>query len=104
MLTVVFPEANKYMFRSLGFMLPSIVFTLILLLVDLFRSMPRWSRRTFVFLGGLSLEIYLVHDHFVMVYLIPYHLGYWPTMLLTTILTLPLAWALQQIIKRLLPV
>ena len=31
-LTVVFPEANKYMFRSLGFMLPSIVFTLILLL------------------------------------------------------------------------
>lgn len=78
--------------------------TLILLLVDLFRSMPRWGNRLLIFLGGLSLEIYLVHDHFVMVYLIPYHLGYWPTMLLTTILTLPLAWALQQIIKRLLPV
>ena len=31
-LTVVFPDARRYVFRSLGFMLPSIVFTLILLL------------------------------------------------------------------------
>ena len=31
-LTVVFPDARRNMFRSLGFMLPSIVFTLILLL------------------------------------------------------------------------
>lgn len=78
--------------------------TLILLLGDLCRSLPQWSLRVLVFLGGLSLEIYLIHNHFVMQYLIPYHLSYWPTMLLTTILTLPLAWALQQIIKRLLPV
>ena len=77
--------------------------TLILLLCDLCRSLPRWSLRVLVFLGGLSLEIYLIHNQFVMQYLIPYHLGYWPTMLLTTLLTLPLAWALQQIIKRLLP-
>ena len=77
--------------------------TLILLLVDLFRCMPQWSHHVLTFLGGLSLEIYLIHDHFVMLYLTPYHLGYWPTMLLTTILTLPLAWGLQQIIKRLLP-
>ena len=77
--------------------------TLILLLCDLCRSLPRWSLRVLVFLGGLSLEIYLIHNQVVMQYLIPYHLGYWPTMLLTTLLTLPLAWALQQIIKRLLP-
>ena len=77
--------------------------TLILLLCDLCRSLPQWSLRVLVFLGGLSLEIYLIHNHFMMQYLIPYHLGYWPTMLLTTLLTLPLAWALQQIIKRLLP-
>ncbi len=31
-LTVVFPDARQHMFRSLGFMIPSIVFTLILLL------------------------------------------------------------------------
>lgn len=78
--------------------------SLVLLLNDLFRKTPQWCNRTFVFLGGLSLEIYLIHNHFVMHYLMPYHLGYWPTMLLTTLLTLPLAWLLQQIIKRLMPV
>lgn len=77
--------------------------SLIILLNDLFRNTPKWCNRTLVFLGGLSLEIYLIHNQFVMQYLIPYHWGYWPTALSTTILTLPLAWLLQQIIKRLLP-
>ena len=77
--------------------------SLILLLDDLFRITPKWCNRVLVFLGGLSLEIYLIHNQFVMVYLTPYHLGYWPTALLTLLLTLPLAWLLQQIIKRLLP-
>lgn len=77
--------------------------TLILLLTDLFRCMPGWCHRVFIFLGSLSLEIYLIHNHFVMQYLIPYHLGYWPMMLLTTLLTLPLAWLLQQTLKRLCP-
>lgn len=77
--------------------------TLILLLTDLFRCMPEWCHRVFIFLGSLSLEIYLIHNHFVMQYLIPYHLGYWPMMLLTTLLTLPLAWLLQQTLKRLCP-
>ena len=61
-----------------------------------------WCHRGLIFLGGLSLEIYLIHNHFVMHYLMPYHLGYWPTALLTTLLTLPLAWLLQQILKRLI--
>ncbi len=78
--------------------------TLILLLVDLFRVVPAWCNQVCVFLGGLSLEIYLIHNHFVMVYLMPYHLGYWPTAVLTTVLTLPLAWLLQKIIKRLMPI
>jgi len=77
--------------------------SLILLLCDLFRAVPHWCRRGFVFLGGLSLEIYLIHNHFVMQYLMPYQLGYWPTALLTTVLTLPLAWLLQQVLKRLIP-
>ena len=34
-----------------------------------------------------------------MQYLIPYHLGYWPTALLTIILTLPLAWLLQALTR-----
>ena len=73
--------------------------SLILLLCDLFRHAPKWCSRTFIFLGGLSLEIYLIHNQFVMQYLIPYHLGYWPTALLTIILTLPLAWLLQTLIR-----
>ena len=73
--------------------------SLILLLCDLFRHAPKWCSRTFIFLGGLSLEIYLIHNQFVMQYLIPYHLGYWPTALLTIILTLPLAWLLQTLTR-----
>lgn len=73
--------------------------SLILLLCDLFRHAPKWCSRTFIFLGGLSLEIYLIHNQFVMQYPIPYHLGYWPTALLTLILTLPLAWLLQALTR-----
>ena len=70
--------------------------SLLLLLCDFFRIAPAWCSRTCMFLGGLSLEIYLIHNHFVMCYLTPYHLGYWPTELLTTLLTLPLAWLLSR--------
>ena len=74
--------------------------SLILLLADLFHRIPQCGLRALAFLGGLSLEIYLIHNQFVMQHLLPYHLGYWPTALLTTLLTLPLAWLLQQVIKR----
>jgi peptidoglycan/LPS O-acetylase OafA/YrhL len=77
--------------------------SLLLLLCDFFRIAPAWCNRACVFLGGISLEIYLIHNHFVMSYLTPYHLGYWPTALLTTLLTLPLAWLLQRILRRLMP-
>ena len=77
--------------------------SLLILLCDFFRIAPAWCNRACVFLGGISLEIYLIHNHFVMSYLTPYHLGYWPTALLTTLLTLPLAWLLQRILRRLMP-
>lgn len=77
--------------------------SLLILLCDFFRIAPVWCNRACVFLGGISLEIYLIHNHFVMSYLTPYHLGYWPTALLTTLLTLPLAWLLQRILRRLMP-
>jgi peptidoglycan/LPS O-acetylase OafA/YrhL len=70
--------------------------SLLLLLCDFFRIAPAWCSRICIFLGGLSLEIYLIHNHFVMCYLTPHHLGYWPTALLTTLLTLPLAWLLSR--------
>ena len=77
--------------------------SLLILLCDFFRIASAWCNRACVFLGGISLEIYLIHNHFVMSYLTPYHLGYWPTALLTTLLTLPLAWLLQRILRRLMP-
>ena len=49
-------------------------------------------------MGALSLEAYLIHLHFVMCYIEPLHLGYWPTFLLTVAITLPLAWLLHHAI------
>ena len=51
------------------------------------------------FFGALSLEAYLIHNHFVMAYIVPYHLGYWLTALLTIVITIPLAWVLQKVLK-----
>ena len=39
------------------------------------------------------------HNHFVMAYIVPYHLGYWLTALLTIVITIPLAWVLQKVLK-----
>lgn len=73
--------------------------TLMLLLNQLFLRMPQWVSRSLTFVGGISLEIYLIHIEFVMRPLQHYHLGYWPTFALTLILTLPLAWLLQRSIN-----
>ena len=68
--------------------------TSILLLNRVFRRTPQWFNSVFRFVGALSLEAYLIHIHFVLKYVEPYHLGYWPTFLLTVAITLPLAWLL----------
>lgn len=76
--------------------------TAILLLNRIFRRLPQRVNRFWAFFGGLSLEAYLIHSHFVMAWLSPYHLGYWLTALLTIVLTIPLAWLLHQFVKRLM--
>lgn len=68
--------------------------TSVLLLNRVFRRTPSWFNGVFKWVGALSLEAYLIHAHFVLVYIEPYKLGYWPTFLLTVIITLPLAWLL----------
>ena len=73
--------------------------TLILMLNRLFRRTPAGFNRFCAFFGALSLEAYLIHDHFVMCYITPYQLGYWPTALLTIVITIPLAWLLQRLVK-----
>ena len=74
--------------------------TSILLLNRIFRRTPKWLNRFFKLVGAVSLEAYLIHIHFVLCYIEPHHLGYWPTFLLTTAITLPLAWMLHKVIEK----
>ena len=78
--------------------------SMLLLLCELFSRTPQWFNRASAFLGTISLELYLLHAHFVMAYITPYHLGYWPTVLLTLVAAIPLAWVLHQLVKRIMPV
>ncbi len=70
----------------------------VLVMNRIFRRTPQWVNRLFRFVGALSLEAYLIHIHFVLVYVQPYHLGYWITFLVTVAITLPIAWLLQRLI------
>ena len=68
------------------------------LMCQVFRHTPSWLLRAFTFVGGISLEIYLVHVQFVLVYIKPYRLGYWPTFLLLLAISIPLAWMLSRLV------
>jgi peptidoglycan/LPS O-acetylase OafA/YrhL len=70
----------------------------IMLLNRLFRRTPQAFNRFCRLVGALSLEAYLIHIHFVLHYIEPHHLGYWPTALLTIVITLPLAWLLNRLV------
>lgn len=62
----------------------------------LLEKSPQWLLRAVAWIGGLSLEIYLIHCHFVMKQVQQLHAGYWLTALLTLCATLPLAWLLHR--------
>ena len=72
------------------------------LMCKVFRYAPSWLLRAFTFVGGISLEIYLIHIQFVLVYVKPYHLGYWPTFLLMLAFSIPLAWLLSKLVSLLI--
>ena len=74
--------------------------TTVLLLNRVFRRTPRWFNATVAWFGGLSLEAYLIHLVFVLKWLTPMKLGYWPTFLLTVAVTMPLAWLLQKAVGK----
>lgn len=52
--------------------------------------------RFFAFVGSISLEVYLVHEHFVLGHLIRLGWGYLPTLLMLIIISLPTAWLLKK--------
>ena len=69
----------------------------VLVMNRIFRRTPGWFNKGFMFVGALSLECYLLHIHFVLKYLEPHHLGYWPTFFICIGITLPAAWILSKI-------
>jgi peptidoglycan/LPS O-acetylase OafA/YrhL len=71
----------------------------ILLLCIAFRHAPSWFNGFWRMFGAISLEIYLIHLHFVMDYVAKYQLGYWLTSLLTIVISMPLAWLLHKLIE-----
>ena len=74
--------------------------TTIMLLNRIFRRMPARVNSLMRFVGAVSLEAYLIHSHFVLCYIEKMHLGYWPTFLLTAVITMPLAWLLHTLIEK----
>ena len=77
--------------------------SMLLLLARLFQHAPSWVNKASALLGTISLELYLIHAHFVMAYISPYHLGYWPTVMLTILFAVPLAWLLHKLIEWVMP-
>lgn len=71
--------------------------TSVLLLNRIFRRTPTWFNNFCKFFGAISLEAYLIHVQFVLAYIQPYRLGYWPTFCIVVALTIPLAWLLHQL-------
>lgn len=70
--------------------------TAIILLNRLFRRTPKWFNKSMAWFGMLSLEAYLIHIQFVLRPIEHYHLGYWPTFILTVVITMPLALILNK--------
>jgi len=68
----------------------------LLLLSKLFSVVPERVRHALRFLGSLSLELYLLHAHFVLVHVERWRLTYWGTALVCLLLSLPLAWMLHR--------
>jgi peptidoglycan/LPS O-acetylase OafA/YrhL len=71
----------------------------VLVLTKVFTWLPSWGLRALRFVGGISLEIYLIHCQFVLLPLEKHKWGYWLTFLACMAITIPLAWGLQKIIN-----
>ena len=56
-----------------------------------------YVNKWFAWVGGISLEIYLVHVQFVLNPLQQYRLGYWPTFFATLAISLPVAWIISKV-------
>lgn len=73
--------------------------TAMVLLCQAFRYAPKWLLSFLTFIGGISLELYLIHVQFVLKYVNEYHLGYCLTVVLMIAISIPLAWLLSKAVR-----
>lgn len=74
--------------------------TSVLMLNRVFRRTPKWFNKSVKFIGMVSLEAYLIHDHFVLRYLETFDWTYWNTFFATIAITIPLAWTLHFVVEK----
>lgn len=74
----------------------------ILLLCRLFDVLPARVNKWLAFVGTLSLEIYLVHAHFILCHVEKLKSGYWPTFIICTAIAIPIAWMLNKIMGKIM--
>ncbi len=67
-----------------------------LLMARALAQAPAWAGSVLAFIGGISLEIYLIHAQFVLLPLQPLRLGYWPTALAVVAISAAPAWLLHK--------
>ena len=67
-----------------------------MLMCRLLRRTPSWVGGALAFVGGISLELYLIHIQFVLIHIQPLHLGYWLTAAVTVGVSLVAAWLLHK--------
>ena len=76
-------------------------FSLVLLLSNWLTAVPQAIKRALRLVGMVSLEMYLLHVHFVLVRVQSMKWGYWGTFLACFAITLPLAWLLNKGMEKL---
>lgn len=74
--------------------------SMLLLLCQAARLLPRQARRALTFIGGISLELYLIHAHFVLSNVREWQLGYWLTAIATIAISCVAAWLLHLLTGR----
>ena len=70
----------------------------IMLLTIVLRHAPKTVNKALAFVGGISLELYLIHIQFVLKYIKPYKWGYCLTALAMIAVSLVLAWLLHRLV------
>lgn len=74
--------------------IPLTITGIILLCIVLKKASNKYLHKALIFVGGISLELYLLHNHFILIYIERLSWHYWAKFFATLVIALPLAWLL----------